>query len=408
LNGEWQQGWRVVLAGVVGTMLVNTYGGTLGVLMPFLSKEYGWTRAELSASVMIICTGLLLLGPVVGALVDRIGLRRIAISGVILFCAALFGVGLSGPSVWSWYLAWTLVAVVNPMANNLVWTAAINRSFRKRRGLALSIGLSGVGLGTFIAPLFAVWTSRLFGWRGAYFSLGLGGLLLAVPVIWKLFLFPDRTQAAARPSGNREASAEAAGLDGPEIAEILRDSRFWRLLVSVTLVSAGIGTLMIHMQPVMRDAGVSAGAAARYAAIMGPSAIVGRLFGGYLLDRLPARLVAAVTFALPAVPCAILLRYDASLLLSVCATIATGVSLGVDGDIVAYITARYLGLRRYGLAYSLIFGCYAFGAGFAPVVAGAIFDVSGSYAIMFKILIVGLLSSAALVASLGTPPKFAV
>ena len=226
---------------------------------------------------------------------------------------------------------------------------------------------------------------------------------MAMPVIWKLFRFPDRTRAV--PVGDREATAEGAALDGPEIAEILRDSRFWRLLVSVALVSAGIGTLMIHMQPVMRDAGVSASMAAKYAAIMGPSAIVGRLFGGYLLDHLPARLVAAATFALPAIPCTILLHYDASPISSVCAAIATGVSLGVNGDIVAYITARYLGLRRYGLTYSLIFGCYAFGGGFAPVVAGAIFDVSGSYTIMFKLLIAGLLSSAVLVASLGTPPR---
>jgi MFS family permease len=387
-------------------MLVNTYAGTLGVLMPYLSKEYGWSRAELSASVMIICAGLLLLGPIVGSLVDRVGLRRIALAGVLLFCAALAGVGLSGPSVLTWYFAWTLVASVNPMANNLVWTAAINRSFRRRRGLALSIGLSGVGAGTFVAPLFAVWTSRLFGWRGTYFALGIAGLLTAVPIVWKLFFPPDRRHSAPS-SRDRHAQAEISDLDGPKMMEILGDSRFWRLLVSVLLVSAGIGTLMIHMQPLMRDAGVSATTAASYAAITGPSAIAGRLFGGYLLDRLPARLVGAVTFALPAAPCAILLHYDGSPALSLCAAIATGMSLGVDGDIVAYITARYLGLRRYGLTYSLIFGCYAFGGGFAPVVAGAIFDVSGSYAGMLKLLIVGLLLSAALIASLGTPPKFA-
>ena len=110
----------MVAACVIGTMLVNLYGGTLGVLMPYLSRAFGWRRAELSASVMIVCIGLLLLGPVFGNLVDRLGPRRIAIAGVILYSVALSGVGLSGPTIWSWYLAWSLVAIVNPMANNLV------------------------------------------------------------------------------------------------------------------------------------------------------------------------------------------------------------------------------------------------------------------------------------------------
>jgi predicted MFS family arabinose efflux permease len=384
-------------------MLVNTYAGTLGVLMPDLSRQFGWSRAELSASVMIICTGLLIVGPVVGAVVDRIGPRRIAVAGSALFCTALACVGFSGPRIWTWYLAWTVVAIVNPMANNLVWTTAINRSFRKRRGLALSIALSGVGIGTSIAPLIAVWSLPIVGWRGTYFLFGLGGLLAAVPIIWYLFRCPqgggESRATDEPPSHARTTSAD--------LAAILRDSRFWRLLVSVVLVSAGIGTLMIHMQPVMRDAGVRPEIAASYAALVGPAAIAGRLLGGYLLDRLSARLIGAITFALPVIPCAILLHYHASPLLSTCTAVGTGLALGVDGDIVAYITARYLGLRRYGLLYSLIFGCYAFGAGFAPVVAGAIFDAAGSYAIMFKALIGGLLCSAILVATLGAPPKVA-
>lgn len=387
----------MVAACVIGTMLVNLYGGTLGVLMPYLSRAFGWRRAELSASVMIVCIGLLLLGPVFGNLVDRLGPRRIAIAGVILYSVALSGVGLSGPTIWSWYLAWSLVAIVNPMANNLVWTSAISRTFKWHRGLALSIGLSGVGVATFAASLLAVWTFSAFGWRGTYFSLGLGGLLLAAPMIWKLFRTPNLK------SGRIESSA--LSLRGPEISEILRHSLFWRLLVSVTLVSAAIGTLMIHLQPIMRDAGVSAAAAAAYAAAMGPAAIAGRLLGGYLLDHMPARVVAAVAFALPAVPCAILLHYHASPPLSLCSAITIGLSLGIEGDIVAYITARYLGLRRYGLIYALLFGFYALGAGIAPVVAGAIFDVSGSYSIMLKCLMTGVLASASLVASLGAPPE---
>jgi MFS family permease len=114
--------------------------------------------------------------------------------------------------------------------------------------------------------------------------------------------------------------------------------------------------------------------------------------------------VAGTAFALPATPCIILLHYDGAPVSSICTAVLTGLSLGVEGDVVAFITARYLGARRYAMTYTVLFGCFAIGAGFAPVVAGAMFDVSGSYEVMLTLLAGALLLSGLLIASLGSPP----
>jgi predicted MFS family arabinose efflux permease len=394
---EWRQGWQTVFAAIVGTMTVNLYGGTLGVLMPFLGRNFGWTRAQLATSVLIVCSGLLTLGPAAAWLMNRYGPRRTALTGMTLYALALVGVGLSGPRIESWYLAWGCVAMVNPMANNLVWTAAINRLFRRSRGLALSVGLSGVGVAAFIAPLLAAACLSVFGWRACYFAIAVVAAAIALPVTWKWFLLPGESapQDIQRPANPHEPP--------PAIADLLHNRQFWQLALSVTLVSAGIATLVIHLQPIMRDAGMSAAKAAAYASLIGPAAVAGRLFGGYLLDRIPARLVAGIAFALPAAPCMMLLHYDGAPTLSSLTALLTGVSLGVEGDIVAFITARYLGLRQYATTYSILFGCFAIGAGFAPVIAGAVFDAAGSYDLMLKLLAAAILLSGVLIGSLGRP-----
>jgi MFS family permease len=74
----------------------------------------------------------------------------------------------------------------------------------------------------------------------------------------------------------------------------------------------------------------------------------------------------------------------------------------------AYLTAQYFGLKRYGVAFGIIIGFYSVGFGLAPVLAGAVFDALGTYASVLWIMLVGLGVSALLAALLGEPPEFKV
>jgi predicted MFS family arabinose efflux permease len=376
--------------------MVNLYAGTLGALMPALSLRFGWSRAQLSASVLIVCAGLLLFGPAVAPLIARVGLRAVALRGAALYCIGVFIVGLTGPKVWTWYAAWTLVALANPAVNNTVWTTAVTRLFRRNRGLALSTALSGVGVASFIAPPVALWISDSFGWRAAYFAIAIGSLFLIVPCLWALFRPPNEPAELPKDARRVPPSFDPS---------ILESSQFWRLAASVVIVSAGIGTLLVHFQPIMRDAGVSGRNAAAFASIVGPTSVIGRLVGGYILDRIAPRFVACGAFALPAFAAAVLLYYDGSIASSATAATAIGFSLGVEGDVVAYLTAAYFGLRNYSSSYALLFGLFAIGAGSAPVVAGAVFDWTGSYAVMLKLLIAALGIASVMMLSLGPPRR---
>jgi predicted MFS family arabinose efflux permease len=258
--------------------------------------------------------------------------------------------------------------------------------------------LSGVGIAAFAAPLVAAQCLSAFGWRACYFALAMLAAA-ALPLTWRFFLRPGTSAWYQRDTRTLPRASQVS-----DILEVLRKPQFLKLAVSVTLVSAGVATLVIHLQPIMRDVGLSTAKAAAYASLIGPAAIIGRLLGGYLLDRIPATVVAGTAFALPAAPCIALLHYNGAPVSSIGTAVLTGLSLGVEGDVVAFMTARYLGARRYAIAYAVLFGCFAIGAGFAPVIAGALFDASGSYDVMLKLLAGALLLSGLLVASMGSPP----
>jgi len=172
------------------------------------------------------------------------------------------------------------------------------------------------------------------------------------------------------------------------------------------LLAAAIGGLMIHLLPIMRDAGLSAVEAAGYVALIGPASIAGRVIAGFLLDRFIAHYVAAALFAAPAIACGILLNYDASPALSAIAAIVLGLAAGAEGDAVAYLTARYFGLKRYATSFAILIGLYSLGYGLSPVIVGAVFDAFGSYDSMLALLIVGLGVSVVIALLLGHPPQF--
>lgn len=397
-RAEWRRGWGVVLAAAAGAILCSIHLGAIGTLIVPLSHEYGWSRATVTVSITIVTTAMMLVGPVVGMIVDRFGPRAVALVGVPLFSFALAAVGLSGGSTTGWYLSWFLVALTYPAISMIIWTMGVGQCFVQSRGLALALALTGGGLGNVISPLIAVAVLPVFGWRGVFGALGAVSLLLAWPLVWLLF----RPGSVAL---NREAAAPAAApvtLTGYAREEILCDRRFWSLALAVALAATGIGMLMLHFQPILADRGVSPVTAAQFAASIGIIQVLSRTVGGYLLDRFPSRIVAAVCVVGAAIAGTALLAGGGTPA-AIVATVGIGFAVGVEADIVAYVAAQYFGLRHYGLTFAILFGLYSGAFGFAPLAASFVYDLTGSYLLVFQAVIAAMAISAVLFLSIGRP-----
>ena len=144
---EWRTGWRFVFVthiGILGSIFM-TFG--LGQFMKPLSDAFGWSRAEISSATLFYSIGTILFATVLGALVDKHGPRTIALIGVPLTGLAIASVGLSGPSIWGWYMGWAAYAFFGLALGPIPWSAAVARHFNVSRGLALALGYSASGVG---------------------------------------------------------------------------------------------------------------------------------------------------------------------------------------------------------------------------------------------------------------------
>jgi MFS family permease len=407
-RGEWRRGWGVVLSAGVGFSLVTMHYAIVSVLMKPLSETYGWSRTQVTAGLTVATLIWPIFAFLVGKLADRVGARRVALAGVCGVAGALAGIGFAGPEIWTWWLAWALFPVFAACASPVVWTLAVASRFEKSRALALAVSLSVNGVVGAIVPIMTSLAYDAFGLRGAFWAMAAGGLLIVLPCVW--FLFYD-ARDLARTQGRRASVAErsrpvAVALAGMTLKEALMDPRFWRLGLALLLVSAGVGTMGIHLQAMLTDGGLTRTQAAAIGGFTGPAVVIGRISTGFLLDRFYAPAIAAVAFALPGVSCLLLLGFHGSSTTAIAIVIIAGLGAGAELDVVAYLTSRYFGMKQFGVIYACMFGLYTLGVGAMPLAGGLVYDTFGSYDRLLVGLVAALAVGSLLAMTLGRFPVF--
>jgi predicted MFS family arabinose efflux permease len=161
------------------------------------------------------------------------------------------------------------------------------------------------------------------------------------------------------------------------------------------------------MENILHVHGFTHGDIVSLTSLIGVSAIAGRLAGGWLLDLFWAPAVAVLILAMPCISCWLLslgvLDYREAAL----SIILIGFSVGVEYDLLAYLTSRYFGLRSYATIYGFMYVFFGVGAGIGPMIFGWAFGLSKSYTPIFHIDFVTLAVSALCLLALGRYPKFA-
>src|SRR6202043_3332429 len=124
-----------------------------------------------------VCSALAV--PVIGRLMDRWTIRRVALPGIVLYAALLALLGFSPRSFLLFTVMFALADAASSIQTPIGYAKAIAAWFDRRRGLALGIAMSGVGLGGFVMPQLAQTLIEAVGWRGAYACFGLLTLAIA-------------------------------------------------------------------------------------------------------------------------------------------------------------------------------------------------------------------------------------
>src|SRR6516225_3143958 len=200
-------GWVVVAVAFVTMGLGVKARTAFSLLFPPILDEFGWERGLTAGAFSFGFLVSALLSPLVGRLMDRRGPRFVIEMGVIVMGSGM----LLAPLVSRpWHLYATLGVLVGGGGNCLGYTGQslyLPNWFVRRRGLAMSLAFSGVGIGSLLLP----WLQALIdtaGWRSACWTLGLVLLLLLAPL--NLLLRGRPQELGLEPDGDSAPTDAAA------------------------------------------------------------------------------------------------------------------------------------------------------------------------------------------------------
>jgi MFS family permease len=376
-------GWTVVggafLGAALGATVLVPY--SFGYLIAPLAAERGWERAQFASVVSVYMLTLLVLLPFAGRVIDRVGARRAAAGSMVAMAAVFAAMPLFVSSLATLHIAYGLLAVAAVGATPISYARAVTSWFDRRRGLALGVALCGVGLGTALLPKYVQTFVGLGGWRGGF--LGVAGLLalIGAPIIW--LTVREQPQAAASHGQARDRGAFRA---------VLREGRFWRMVISFSLLGLGISGVTPMLPAILEGRGAEVDLAVKIQACLGLSSIIGRLLGGWLMDKIFAPWVTVTAAASAAVGLALLLQTGEWGVVAALAGVGLGLATGMESDVIAYLSSRYFPSSVLSSVLGVMVAAYLAGAAIGPVAITATERLAGDG---FLALIVALLAVAA-------------
>lgn len=381
-------GWVVVGGGFTNLLLAYGSHWSAGLFFEQLRPVFAADRAVLSGVFTLYIFLYPLINLVTGRLIDRYDPRWIMGAG---------GVSLGlGFVLMSWVEAiWQIYAIYGTLialglgASFVPASSTVVKWFVRRRGLAVGLVTSGVGLGTILVPPIAGLLIQNLGWRGAYFWLGivLGCLLVLAASV----MVREPEIAGLRPDG--DAAVPAAGATGPARPEdpawtagdAVRAPVFWLMTAAYTFHSAVIFLPLVHLVGFAQtEAGIATGAAAWAISIIGIGSLAGRLTTAAIADRLPDRYIVLGCFLLQVAGFLGLSQAGSVVTLYVAATVY-GVSYGALTGMMPVLVGNYFGRRHAGAIGGIFFAVLGCAAGLGPLLGGSVADVFGSYRPAFTV-----------------------
>jgi MFS family permease len=398
-------GWYVVGASLLGLVFgfSSFMAMAFGLFVTSLESAFGWSRTAISFAPTIVNTLVIFLALAAGALIDRLGVRRVMLFSIVAFGLLICSMSMLTGSLWHYYLLYFLVPIAGIGLFPVSYSRLILNWFDRHRGLALGIALSGVGLAGVLLPPLLQGVIATAGWRVAYLTFGLAVLLITLPLAyWVLRERPEDMGLApdGDPPGTHTAAVAAQYHGGDTLAAALRQRSYWQLLIAFALLGAiSMGTLT-HLPALISDRGISGSGVAAIMSTFGAAAIIGRITCGLLVDRFFAPLV-ATGFMVLLTGSIVLLALGIEGAALVIAAILFGLALGSEFDLMSFMVSRYQGLASYGKIYGTVYALFSAGAAIGPLALGWSFDNLGGYSPVLTVFIGGMVLAIILLATLG-------
>lgn len=370
-------GWLIVLSCFLCCFSYGIFY-TFGVFFKHLQMEFGWSRGLTSTIHSIHWIFFPISSLIIGWLTDKYGPKPPLIGG-----ATLLGLGTVLLSRVENPVQFFIFYALASMGSGIIWAlpaATVQRWFVKRRGLALGIMASGVGVGYAISPLSSLLISNL-GWRAAYLILGLGIWVVLAFAAWIIVGSPQ--EKGLKPYGaDDESLSEDSIPEDWKAGEVLKRVSFLQICSLHIFQLFAVMIVAVHLINFATDMGIAEVQAATAWFIVGLSSIPGRIVCGHIAERISYRkgfilCCIANSFAL-----LWLLGVKSPSMLFVF-VIFYGFFYGGQALMLPGLLAHFFGLKPLSTLIGLLMLTGIFSGTTAPLFAGFIFDKFKNYNIAF-------------------------
>lgn len=385
-------GWYIVAASLFIIILDGLLLYSFGVFLPYINEEFGFTRAEGSALFsfrsLILAPGFI----IAGRLIDKYDPRIVIFGGGTI---AALGMILSGFAQNSWQLIlfYSVFVGLGDTVLYITCVAVVSRWFTKKRAFAIGIITTGVPLsGLLTNPLTASLINN-FGFRHALFALG-GIMLVTLLAAFVMRGYPE--DIGLKPYGEENndegdlpnnSSAKNNSKDWTAL-EAISTPYYWIMYLMYTFAFITFLIIVTQFYNFEIDLNISALAAAGPPAAIGFGSIIGRtILTSLLAEVLEYRKVLFVCLVAQGSSIFLLLAFD-----KIWAFYLFGLLFGFFYSacipIFPTLLARFFGLKAMGTIYGIFGTSYSIAAIGAPILAGYVFDITGSYFYPFLFAII--------------------
>ncbi len=377
-------GWTITA--MVSLNLAMGYGAqySFGVLFPSLLQEFHWNRQSISGAFSLYNLLYCVLGALLGRWADRSGPRIVLVFGSV--CLGL-GIALISQvqAPWHLYMFYGLLASWGMSANYITANPTVVKWFVEKRGLALGLAQSGLGLGIIAIPPICGYLISSFGWRPA--CIILGGAVFVALFITSFFMVGHPEKMGLQPDGGpsqrkRRSAPVQGGMNFQEVnysaAEAIHTRSFWVLNAIFFCTWLFVFVPLVHLVVFSIDTGLGEKAAFAALGALGAASTGGRLAMGFFSDRIGRKPALVISLSLQILSWFWIMGTSTSWMLFVFAALF-GFSYGGVSAVFPAIIGDYFGRLQAASLIGAVFTVCGGASAIGPLLAGYIYDLSRSY-----------------------------
>ncbi len=391
---------KVLSIAILGTLLlVVTNGMTYSGITIFdeaILNDFGWTKSELKLRDLINMVAASIILPFVGAIIDKYGVKKMMVLGLILM-AAMYYIYSYIQTAWHIYAIHLILAFAVSGAGTLATVIMVSQRVMKRRGLALGIALAGTSLGGIIIPQIARPLLEAYGWRAAFQYEAI--IPIVVIVIVLIFIKPIKYTKKVENVAEKD---EETGLVELSFKNALKSPVFWAISFAGVFCFYSILGIISNLFLHLREMEFSVKYASNAISIFFGIILVAKLTSGAIAELINEHRLFKIQLALMTLGAVGLAVGTPSLVWP--SLIAVGLGWGGLYTLFNYIIITTFGVKSAGKIGGAISFFEGVGSGLGMWLTAYISDQTGSYSASFW-LIVLLLSIAFVISFFIRPVK---